>query len=84
MGGYWMKDIAEQLLQQKKKLQEAKEQDINIRGRIEAMMENLKKDFGCDTLEAANNKSAEMKSSLETMQSALDKALGAFQRKYQL
>jgi uncharacterized phage infection (PIP) family protein YhgE len=79
-----MKDIAEQLLQQKKKLQEAKEQDINIRGRIEAVLENLKKDFECDTLEAANNKLAEMKSSLETMQTSLDKALGAFQRKYQL
>lgn len=75
-------NIAERIMEMKDNLQESKEEQIAIRSKVDTLIEQLKKEFGCTTIEEAEEKLAEFDKELQANQKQLEKAVSKFEEAY--
>lgn len=77
-------NIAEQILELKDRLQESKENQIAVRTKLDSMMERLKTEFNCFSIEEANMKLKKLSDELEVVQQELNDAINKFEEEYPL
>lgn len=77
-------NIAEQILELKDRLQESKENQIAVRTKLDSMMERLKTEFNCSSVEEANVKLKKLSDELEAVQLELNDAINKFEEEYPL
>jgi predicted nuclease with TOPRIM domain len=75
-------NIAERIMEMKDNLQESKEEQIAIRSKVDTLLAQLKKEFGCGSIEEAEEKLTEFDSQLQTNQKQLEKAVTKFEEAY--
>ena len=75
-------NIAERIMEMKDNLQESKEEQIAIRSKVDTLLAQLKKEFGCGSIEEAEEKLAEFDTQLQTNQKQLEKAVTKFEEAY--
>jgi len=71
-----------QLLALKEEIEEAKSEVSKLEGRREQMMDTLKKDWDCETLEEAETKLEKMRKDFETLEEQIQEGLEELDEKY--
>lgn len=74
---------AEEFMELKRKVDLAKTEQDQAAGSMATVMEQLQEDFGCKTIEAAQEKMTTLKESLEGKEAAFTEALEEFQEKWE-
>lgn len=75
-------NIAEKIIDLKERLQESKEQQLIIKSKTDALLERLKKEFNCTTVEEAETKLSSLEKELQSTQTQLEKSIIKFEEAY--
>lgn len=75
-------DIAEEILSLKKKIETDKEKQNKAEGAIQNILDQLKKDFNVDSIEAAKKELQKMEKELSQIEKATSNAIESFKEKY--
>jgi hypothetical protein len=79
-----MSDNVNKILKLQKQLGNLKEEQIAAKSRRDVLLENLKKTFGCSSVEEATDKLASLEKDLTVLQKKLNKDIEAFEEAYPL
>ena len=78
-----MDDIAKRLMEMKKNIEDKKVKKSRYEGKLETLQEQLKKDFGCASVEEAQDKLDEMEKDLkikrQQLSDGMEKLEGAYE-----
>lgn len=72
------------LLDLKKKIETAKTTVSELKGHQQALMTQLKNDFGCKTIEDAEKKLRTMKENIDSLEEQIESGTKDLQKKYNL
>ena len=72
------------LLDLKKKIEDAKSTVAEYKGQLKSLMEQLKSDYGCSTLEQAEKKLKSLKGQIEDLNAEIEEGIEKLQEKYNL
>lgn len=75
-------DIAEEILSLKKKIETDKEKQNKAEGAMQNILDQLKKDFNVDSIEAAKKELQKMEKELSQIGKATSNAIESFKEKY--
>lgn len=75
---------AEKLLRLKDEIIEKKSKISELKGKKMAILENLKKDWGCSSLEEADTKRIQMHETINSLKKKREKAVQKLQKQYDL
>lgn len=79
------KELTERdLLNLKEKIEDAKSTVAQLKGHQQALLNQLKTEYGCKTIEEAEKKLKTMKLDIDELQDKIDKGTKALQDKYNL
>lgn len=73
-----------QLIDLKKKVEEAKTKSTELTGQKNALMKQLKKDWGCDTIEQAETKLKKLEKQIESIDEQIESGIEEIENKYEL
>lgn len=73
-----------QLLELKKKVDEAKTKSTELTGQKNALIKQLKKDWGCDSIEEAEKKMKKFEKQIESIDEQIEKGIEEIEEKYEL
>ena len=68
----------------KKRVEDAKTQVAELNGQQTALMNQLKNDWGCKTIEEANTKLKGMESSISLLEKKIERGVKELEEKYQI
>ena len=74
----------QQLLDLKERVEDAKTQVAELNGQQTALMNQLKNDWGCKTIEEANTKLKGMESSISLLEKKIERGVKELEEKYQI
>lgn len=74
----------QQLLQLKRKVDEAKTTVSELQGQQKAQMKQLSDEWGCKTLDAAIEKGKQMNAEIETLTKQIEKGIEELETKYEI
>lgn len=77
-----MDDITKQLMEFKDKIDKAKIDKAQAEGRLAGIMEKLKKDFGCSSLEEAERFMTQEEEKIASMEAQLKKDMERMKNEY--
>lgn len=70
------------LLKLKQEIDEAKDNVNQLKGQQTALLKQLKEEWGCSTIEAAEKKIAKMKKEIEILNTSIETGLEELEEKY--
>jgi len=71
-----------ELIALKQEIEEAKEQRSKLQGQVEALMGQLKDDYGCDTLKKAEKLLTDMEKELATLSNEIQVGLDELENEF--
>ena len=74
----------QQLLDLKERVEDAKTQVAELNGQQTALMNQLKNDWGCKTIEEANTKLKGMENSISILEKKIERGVKELEEKYQI
>jgi predicted nuclease with TOPRIM domain len=74
----------QQLLDLKDQVEEAKTKVSELTGQKQALMNQLKTDWNCKTIEEANTKLKEMENSISVLEKKIERGVNELEEKYQI
>lgn len=77
-------DITKVIQELKSKIDEDKEKQQRAEGAMQAILDQLKKDFGVDSIEEAQDKLTDMQRELKVIEQSITEDLESFKGKYGL
>lgn len=77
-----MKDLTHELMQMKKKIDEAKAQKSEAEGALKQLHKQLKDGYGCDNLDQAREKLKEMMKETDKMGQQIEKGMEKLREDY--
>ena len=72
------------LLELKKEIERAKGKLSELKGQKEYLLKELKEKWGCDSIEVAKEKVQELISSIETLETEIEKEIEELQNEYDI
>ena len=77
-----MADTETKLLRLKHKIDEAKTEKAQLEGKLETLMSQLEKDFGCATVEDAQDRLEDMNAEIKELTKEIEEGVANLQDKY--
>jgi hypothetical protein len=77
-----MNDVAEKLVQMKRKIEEKKVEKSRLEGKLDQLLLTLKEKYGCSSVEEAQELLEKKKSRLDDTRQSLEERLAEIEEKY--
>lgn len=70
------------LIRLKQQIDEAKEKNLQLKGQMDALMQQLKEDWKCDSIEQANKKLKQMEKQVNDLTDEIETGIQELEEKY--